>query len=116
MATDKNRQIHNARKAVRDLLEKLPDHLQDDPSVAYLREASRENTVTVVHLIYRSKNYESSSKDYDFSHLAMAEHWEAGVRDVHRSMQHEEWLERPQTGETMMTYDLAGEESPIKKE
>ena len=43
-------------KAVRDLISKLPDNLQDDPSVTYLQEAAKENTVTVVHLIYRSKN------------------------------------------------------------
>jgi NTE family protein len=116
MATDKNRQIHNTRKAVRDLINKLPDDLKNDPSVTYLREATRENTVTVVHLIYRSKNYETSSKDYDFSHVAMREHWEAGVRDVHRSMQHEEWLERPQSDESMVTYDLSDEENPSKKE
>src|SRR6516165_9661204 len=113
MNTDKNRQIHNARRAVRDLLGKLPDGLKNDPSAALLREASKENTVTVVHLIYKSKNYETSSKDYDFSHVAMVEHWEAGVRDVHRSMQHKEWLERPQSGETMVTYDLAGDGSQI---
>jgi NTE family protein len=109
MNTDKNKQIHNARKAVQDLISKLPDNLRNDPSVAFLREAAKENTVTVVHLIYRSKNYESSSKDYDFSHVAMVEHWSAGVRDVHLSMRHEEWLERPQTGETMVTYDLTGD-------
>jgi NTE family protein len=88
MNTDKNRQIHNARKAVRDLIGKLPDELKDDPSVKFLREAAKENTVTVVHLIYKSKNYETSSKDYDFSHVAMVEHWNAGVRDVHLSMRH----------------------------
>jgi NTE family protein len=109
MNTDKNQKLHNARKAVRALLEKLPEDLQKDPLVADLREVSTENTVTVVHLIYRSKNYESSSKDYDFSHVGMVEHWEAGVRDVHQSMRHEDWLERPQSGETMVTYDLAGD-------
>lgn len=109
MNTDKNKQLHDARKAVRDLLDKLPEHLNDEPSVAYLREVAKENTVTVVHLIYRSKNYESSSKDYDFSHVGMTEHWGAGVRDVHLSMRHEDWLERPQSGETMVTYDLAGD-------
>jgi NTE family protein len=109
MNTDKNKQIHNARVAVRDLIGKLPDYLKDDPSVEFLRRASRENTVTVVHLIYKSKNYESSSKDYDFSHVAMVEHWGAGVRDVHLSMRHKEWLQRPQSGETMVTYDLTGE-------
>ena len=118
MNTDKNRQIHNARKAVRDLISKLPEHLQDDPSVEYLRKAAKENTVTVVHLIYKSKNYETSSKDYDFSHIAMTEHWNAGVRDVHLSMRHKEWLERPQSGETMVTYDLTGDatETPAGKQ
>src|SRR6267154_5778512 len=117
MNTDKNRQIHNARMAVRDLIGKLPDYLKNDPSVELLREASKENTVTVVHLIYRSKNYETNSKDYDFSHVAMVEHWEAGARDVHLSMRHKEWLERPQSGETMVTYDLTGEgtDSPVRK-
>ena len=109
MNTDKNRQIHNARMAVRDLIGKLPDYLKNDPSVELLREAAKENTVTVVHLIYRSKNYESSSKDYDFSRVGMVEHWGAGERDVHLSMRHKDWLERPQSGETMVTYDLAGD-------
>ena len=111
MNTDKNRQIHNARKAVRDLISKLPDNLQNDPSVEFLREAAKENTVTVVHLIYKSKNYEILSKDYDFSHVGVVEHWNAGVRDVHLSMRHKEWLERPQSGETMVTYDLTGDEN-----
>src|ERR1700676_1479031 len=71
MNTDKNREIHNARKALRELLEKLPDHLRNDPSVEILCKAAKENAVTVVHLIYKSKNYESSSKDYDFSHVGM---------------------------------------------
>jgi NTE family protein len=116
MNTDKNRQIHNARKAIRDLIDKLPEGLKQEPSVKLLCEAARESTVTVVHLIYKSKNYESNSKDYDFSRVAMVEHWEAGVRDVHRSMRHKEWLERPQFDETMVTYDLLDEESPVKKE
>ena len=116
MTTDKNRQIHNARKAIRDLLEKLPDGLKEEPSVNLLREASKENTVTVVHLIYKNKNYETNSKDYDFSHVALVEHWEAGVRDVHLSMRNKEWLQRPQSDETMVSYDLMDEESPVKKE
>jgi NTE family protein len=112
MNTDKNKQIHNARVALRELLGKLPDDLKNDPSVKVLCQASKENTVTVVHLIYKSKNYETSSKDYDFSHVGMVEHWNSGVRDVHLSMRHKEWLERPQSGETMVTYDLTGDLTP----
>src|SRR6202166_4905021 len=118
MNTDKNRQIHNARMALRELIEKLPDDLKNDRSVEILRKAAKENTVTVVHLIYRSKNYESSSKDYDFSHVGMVEHWGAGVRDVHLSMRHKDWLARPQSDETMVTYDLTGDgtETPTGKQ
>src|SRR3954454_20139232 len=113
MNTDKNKQVHNARMAVRDLIGKLPDYLQNDPSVELLRRDSKENTVTVVHLIYKSKNYESSSKDYDFSHVGVVEPWTAGARDVHLSMRHKEWLERPQSGETMVTYDLTEDVSSV---
>jgi NTE family protein len=116
MNTDKNKQVHNARMALRELIGKLPDYLKNDPSVELLRKAAKENTVTVVHLIYRSKNYESSSKDYDFSHLGMVEHWRAGERDVHLSMRHEDWLERPQSGETMVTYDLTGDGTEVPDE
>jgi NTE family protein len=115
MNTDKNRQVHNARMALRELIGKLPDDLKKDPSVEILCQAAKENTVTVVHLIYRSKNYESSSKDYDFSHIGMVEHWGAGTRDVHLSMRHKDWLERPQSGETMVTYDLAGDSAETLK-
>ena len=115
MNTDKNKQVHNTRKALRELVAKLPDYLKNDPSVEILCQAARENTVTVVHLIYRSKNYDSSSKDYDFSHIGMVEHWGAGERDVHLSMRHKDWLDRPQSGETMVTYDLTGDGTPDDK-
>jgi NTE family protein len=107
MNTDKAKKIHDAKLAVRALIAKLPDSFKDDPLVATLNEAAKENTVTVVHLIYRSKTHEASSKDYDFSRLAMTDHWTAGERDVYASMSHPDWLTRPQSGETMVTYDLS---------
>ncbi len=104
--TDMNKKVHNARKALRSLINKLPDDMKTDPDVVYLSEAAQENAVTVVHLIYKSKNFETSSKDYDFSEVAMREHWDAGESDVDLSMSHPEWLQKPLNGETMVTYDL----------
>jgi NTE family protein len=109
--TDANRKLHNLRKALRDLLKALPADFQDGPEVAALQAEVKENTVTVVHLIYRRKNFEASSKDYDFSRAGMIEHWTSGERDVSTSMRHPEWLQRPQNGETMVTYDLTGDGS-----
>lgn len=113
LITDQNKTLHNARKAVRDLISKLPDDLKDDPSVKFLNEAAKENTVTVVHLIYRQKDYHGTAKDYDFSRLNMLEHWASGERDVDLSMRHKDWLLQPQNGETMVTYDLTAEEDRV---
>ncbi|MGP9813901.1 patatin-like phospholipase family protein [Rhodopseudomonas sp. NSM] len=106
MNTDKNKQIHNIRKALRHLMGRLPDELRDDPGYAILHEAAKENAVTLVHLIYRKRDHEASSKDYDFSRLNMIEHWKSGEQDVYVSMRHREWQSGPQDGETMVTWDL----------
>lgn len=107
--TDANKKLHTARKALRELIARLPADLKNDPLVATLSEAAKENTVTVVHLIYKSKNFESSSKDYDFSRVGMIEHWKSGLQDVHITMRHPECFTNPQLGETMVTYDLTGD-------
>ena len=104
--TDKNRQLHNIRTAVHDLIGRLPEEFKNDPAIETLCKAVHENSVTVVHLIYRSKNFEIKSKDYDFSRLAMVEHWQAGMRDVDLSMRHREWLDQERSDETMVAYDL----------
>src|SRR6201990_1698947 len=38
MNTDKNKKIHDARKAVRDLISRLPPEFKDDPDVKFLSE------------------------------------------------------------------------------
>src|SRR3954471_4713162 len=43
MNTDKNRQIHNTRRALRDLYAKLPDYLKNDPAVEILCKAAKES-------------------------------------------------------------------------
>ncbi|SEO36735.1 NTE family protein [Rhodopseudomonas pseudopalustris] len=80
--------------------------LRSDLACAILHDAAQENAVTVVHLIYRKRDDEAASKDYDFSRLNMIEHWKSGEQDVYVSMRHEEWQRGPQDGETMVTWDL----------
>lgn len=109
LVTDANKKLHNTRKALRELIARLPDDLKNDPLVKTLSEAAKENTVTVIHLIYKSKIFESGSKDYDFSRVGMLEHWRAGEEDVRATMKHPECFTRPQAGETMVAYDVTGD-------
>jgi NTE family protein len=61
----------------------------------------------VVHLIYRSKNYEVQSKDYEFSRTSMNDHWNAGYSDAIRTLRHPEALQRPTEQVGVSTFDVA---------
>ena len=50
----------------------------------------------IIQLIYRAKNYEGHSKDYEFSRRSMEEHWRAGYHDAVRTLRHPEVLKRPE--------------------
>ena len=66
--------------------------------------AAADNKVyNIVQLIYRPRNYESHSKDYEFSRLSMEEHWRAGYHDARRSLRHPDILERPTNHEGVLT-------------
>ncbi len=98
-STDEAMKLHNAKLAIRELVAKLPPEQLMDPEIATLTDFARENTITVVQLIYRSKHYESSSKDYEFSRATMLDHWAAGLTDIEKTLaHHDEILDAPLTG------------------
>ncbi|MET3724479.1 patatin-like phospholipase family protein [Sphingomonas trueperi] len=84
--SDERLRLRNARETVRRLLEKLPDHIADEPEVKAVRELVTEYPVNIVQLIYRAKLWEGDSRDYEFSTRTMREHWEAGRIAVANTM------------------------------
>jgi NTE family protein len=90
-----------------DLLEKLPEDLQNGPEAQLLRPVAERRVYSIVHLIYRAQNYEGHSKDYDFSRSSMHEHWRAGYHDAIRTLRHPEVLQRPTNHEGVFTFDLS---------
>jgi NTE family protein len=75
--------------------------------VGVLCPIAHRKVYNLVQLIYRSKTYEGSSKDYEFSRLSMEDHWRAGYYDTVRTLRHPEVLARPQNHEGVFTFDLA---------
>jgi len=67
---------------VKNILDKLPPDLTDDPDVAKLRELTRDEAVNIVHLIYRSREWESGARDFEFSRATMLDHWMQGEEAV----------------------------------
>jgi NTE family protein len=84
--TESAMQLHRTKVALRDLIAKLPEDLMDDPEIQVLDMFARENSVTIVQLIYRGPDYETSSKDYEFSRATMLDHWAAGLNDARRTL------------------------------
>jgi NTE family protein len=83
---------HDAKMALRQLLDSLPPELLGTPQAQRVCKLARENAITVVQVIYRDKPYEGSSKDYEFSRQSMHEHWGSGLADICRKLEKAEHL------------------------
>jgi NTE family protein len=105
--SDRFKHAQKIRNALSNLFQKLPDALKDSPELAVLRPVADHKVYNLVQLIYRSKQYEGDSKDYEFSRQSMEEHWRAGYHDTVRTLRHPEVLERPRSLEGVLTFDLA---------
>ena len=81
--------------------------MQADPEIKLLLEQADEKVYNIVQLVYRAKNYEASSKDYEFSRRTMEEHWRSGYNDAVRTLRHPEVLQRPDSLDGVFTFDLA---------
>jgi NTE family protein len=107
MNSDRFNELQRIRNALAILIEKLPPELRETPEAEMLCGLARHKVYNLVQLIYRSKNYEGDSKDYEFSRLSMEDHWRAGYNDTVRSLRHPEVLSRPQNHEGVFIFDVA---------
>jgi NTE family protein len=88
------------------LIESLPDDLKDEPRAKLLGSIADRKVYNVVHLIYRAKNYEGNSKDYEFTRSSMETHWRVGYHDTVRTLRHPDVLKRPTNHEGVAVFDL----------
>ena len=107
--TDQFKHIQKLRHTLAGLLEKLPEELKNSPEAQLLGTVAERKVYNIVHLIYRAKNYEGHSKDYEFSRLSMEEHWRAGYHDARRTLRRPEVLKRPIDHAGVFTFDLAAD-------
>ncbi|MFC3569836.1 DUF3734 domain-containing protein [Paracoccus simplex] len=104
--TDEFRNRHALSRAARRLRQRLPEAFRDDPDLQMLIEAGPSQPVSLMHLIYRHADYESASKDYEFSRLSMLDHWRDGRRDAERSLRHPRWTGRQVPEDGLMVFDM----------
>ena len=105
--TDQFKAIQSVRGALANVLDQVPPDILDSEDGKLLRSVADHRVYQIVHLIYRSKNYEFQSKDYDFSGISMRDHWDAGYNDAIRTLRHPEALQRPADPTGVATFDVA---------
>lgn len=112
--TEMMQRLHQSREAAKRLYEKLPAALRDDPDARALLCHETEPDIAIVHLIYRQAQYESGSKDYEFSRNSMQDRWAAGQADVTKTLSHPDWKNRHTNTDRVKVFDLAQDTSKPK--
>jgi NTE family protein len=106
-ATDQFKKQQLLRRAAAKLLPLIPSEFQQTPEAELLAGEADEKVYNIIQLIYHARNYEGTSKDYEFSRHTMNEHWQSGYNDAVRTLRHPEVLLRPENVDGVFTFDLA---------
>lgn len=105
-STGQFKNVHRVQRALDALLRRLPADLEENDDLEILKSVASDKVYNIIHLIYRARNYEGHSKDYEFSRLSMQDHWRAGYHDAIRTLRHPEVLARPTSLDGVFTFDL----------
>lgn len=104
--TDQYLRLRREHGAIKALLDKLPPDLADDPVAVRLRGMLDCASVNIVHLIYRSRNWESGARDFEFSRTTMLDHWAQGRDAVEETMHKGDLIARNIIDGGSSTFDL----------
>lgn len=107
--TDMFRQMQNMRRAIKRLDRVVPDEVKDSLDWKLLSSVGCSAAITIVHLIHRRAAYATHSNDYEFSRFSVEENWNAGRKDVERTLTHPAWLNREPPKEGVTVLDLTKE-------
>jgi NTE family protein len=105
-STGQFKSVHRVQRALDALLRRLPADVEENDDLKILKSVASDKVHNIIHLIYRARNYEGHSKDYEFSRLSMQDHWRAGYHDAVRTLRHPEVLARPTSLDGVFTFDL----------
>jgi NTE family protein len=104
--TDQYLRLRREHGAIQALLNKLPPALRDGPDAQALRKYVDSGSVNIVHLIYRSRNWESGARDFEFSRATALDHWSQGREAVEEVMHKGDLIARNILDGKSATFDL----------
>ena len=107
MITEYMESTQKYRRMLQELMALVPEANRDNAWYRRAEKASCDRRFNVIHLIYKDKGESHSHyMDYDFSPLAMHNHWHTGLNDIHHTLAHPEWLDLPPADKPFVTHDM----------
>jgi NTE family protein len=106
LVTDMLQRSQRFRHVLREVLERVPSDQRDDKWCKLADDLACSKRYNVIHLIYRHKEYEGQYKDFQFGLSTMREHWQSGLDDIRRSLEHPDWLDMPDNDAGFVTHDI----------
>jgi NTE family protein len=104
--TDIYKRMNNLKADYFKALLKIPDD-QLSPQERISRDhLAHLPGITILQMIYQQKAYEGDSKDHEFSATSMHEHWQSGLEDTRRTLQHRDWLTMPENNMGIVVHDV----------
>ncbi|NLH83137.1 MAG: patatin-like phospholipase family protein [Phyllobacteriaceae bacterium] len=104
--TTRFRQVFGLRRRLLDALARIPPEARTLEDEATIRDLCRPGVVDILHVIYRTKAWESDNKDYEFSARSAAEHRAAGFIDMAATLKRREWFAPPSAEDGVVTHDV----------
>jgi len=102
--TTRFKQTFRLRQRLRAALERIEGRTEEEERL--LADLRKPGVVDILHLIYRTKTFESDNKDYEFSARSAAEHRAAGRADTFATLKKREWFEPPTGDDGVVTHDI----------
>ncbi len=109
--TDAFSEKYRLRRAIRALSEHVSAEVRDEIASHGMPADTHDGRVSLVHIINRANRAEIQSKDYEFSRLTIAEHWQGGMEDARTVMKEESWRRLPDADKGLAVYDYSRADS-----
>lgn len=105
MNTDAFLEKYRLRRAIRALSAHVGDEVRAEVAAHGMPADTHDGRVSLVHIINRANRSEIQSKDYEFSRLTIAEHWQGGMEDARTVMMEASWRDLPDPDKGLAVYD-----------
>jgi len=95
------------RRILRELLARIPAEVRDtDPLCQQVQVMAQDKRYNVIHMIYRDKPFDGHGKDYTFGRAEMRAHWQSGLDDMRRTLDHPDWFAPPGAQQGFVQHDV----------